>query len=81
MWVSGRSGVGGNTKFFRIVFRHETLVNHYQTNFALMQYHKYTLSDLDSMLPWERTIYITMLMRHIEEENEKLKQRMQARKK
>ena len=46
-----------------------------------MQYHKYTLSDLDDMLPWERTIYITMLMRHIEEENEKLKQRMQARKK
>jgi len=80
MWVSGRSGVGGNTKFFRITFRHETLVNHYQTNFALMQHHKYNLTELDNMLPWERTIYVTMLMRHVEEENEKLKQQMQARK-
>jgi hypothetical protein len=55
-------------------------VNHYQTNFALMQHHKYNLTELDNMLPWERTIYVTMLMRHIEEENEKLKQQMQARK-
>jgi hypothetical protein len=46
-----------------------------------MQHHKYSLNDLDGMLPWERNIYITMLLRHIEEENEKLKQQMQARRK
>lgn len=46
-----------------------------------MQHHKYSLSDLEGMLPWERNIYITMLLRHIEEENEKLKQQMQARRK
>lgn len=79
MWLSGGVGVGGNTKFFRVIFRHDSLANHYQTNFALLQHHKYSLSDLDNMLPWERTIYVTMLLRHIEEENEKLKQQMQAR--
>jgi hypothetical protein len=26
------------------------------------------------MIPWEKSIYVTMLMKHIEEENEKLKQ-------
>lgn len=46
----------------------------------MMQHHKYSLSDLEGMLPWERTIYVTMLLRHIEEENEKLKQQLQARK-
>lgn len=80
MWLSGRCGVGGNTRFFRITLRHDNLANHYQTNFALMQHHKYSLSDLDGMIPWERTIYVTMLLRHIEEENEKLKQQLQARK-
>jgi AAA15 family ATPase/GTPase len=35
-----------------------------------MQHHKYSLTELDNMLPWERQLYIDMLMRHIEEENE-----------
>jgi hypothetical protein len=41
-----------------------------------MQHHKYSLSDLEVMLPWERNLYITMLLRHVEEENEKIKQQM-----
>ena len=62
-----------------MIFRHDSLSNHYQTNFALMQHHKYTLNDLENMMPWERNVYVTMLLRHIEEENEKLKQQMQAK--
>jgi len=47
-------------------------VSLYKTNFALMQHHNYTLSDLDNMIPWEREIYVTMLATHIKEENERL---------
>ena len=45
-----------------------------------MQHHKYSLGDLEKMLPWEKTMYVTMLLRHIEEENEKTKQQMNSRK-
>lgn len=38
-----------------------------------MQHHKYSLTELDNMLPWERSIYIGMLIRYLEEENEKIK--------
>lgn len=38
-----------------------------------MQHHKYSLSELESMIPWERDIYISLLMRYLEEENEKIK--------
>ena len=38
-----------------------------------MQHHKYSLSELENMMPWERDIYISMLISYIEEENEKLK--------
>jgi hypothetical protein len=48
-------------------------MNHFKMNFALMQHHKYSLSDLDNMLPWERQIYITLLIQHLEEEKEKAK--------
>ena len=40
----------------------------------MMQHYHYNLSDLHEMLPWERQIYVEMLMQHIETENEKLKQ-------
>jgi hypothetical protein len=44
-----------------------------------MQHHKYSLSELESMIPWEREIYVALLTQYIEEENEKIKQRQQSR--
>jgi hypothetical protein len=38
-----------------------------------MNNHSYSLSDIENMLPWERDIYVTMLINHINEENEKIK--------
>ena len=45
-----------------------------------MQHHKYSLTELENMLPWERDVYVTMLIQYIEEENEKIKQQQQASK-
>ncbi len=39
-----------------------------------MQHHKYSLTELEEMLPWEREIYIGLLTEYIKEENEKLSQ-------
>jgi hypothetical protein len=36
-----------------------------------MQHHNYYLSDLDNMMPWEREIYVDMLIEHIKEENKR----------
>ena len=36
-----------------------------------MQHHNYSLSDLDNMMPWEREIYVDMLIEHIKEENKR----------
>lgn len=44
-----------------------------------MQHHKYSLSELESMMPWERDIYVVMLTQYIEEENEKIKQKNNSR--
>lgn len=37
-----------------------------------MQYHKYSLEDIGNMLPFEREIYIHMLVNHLEEEKQRL---------
>ena len=40
-----------------------------------MQHHNYSLSDLDNMIPWEREIYVDMLLEHIKEEKQKQEER------
>ena len=45
-----------------------------------MQHHHYSLAELENMLPWERDIYISLLVQYIEMENEKIKQKNAERK-
>ena len=40
----------------------------------MMQFHHYTLSDMENMVPWERYLYLDLLKAHIKEENEKAKE-------
>lgn len=53
---------------------HTNLESYYKVNFALMQHHKYSLTELDNMMPWEKEIYLTLLEQYIEEENLKAQQ-------
>ena len=36
-----------------------------------MQHHKYSLTELDNLIPWEKDIYVNMLVNYMKEENEK----------
>tara|TARA_Y100000992_G_scaffold278597_1_gene224279 strand:- start:293 stop:472 length:180 start_codon:yes stop_codon:yes gene_type:complete len=54
---------------------HTNLESYYKTNFALIQHHKYSLTEIENMIPWEREIYISLLQQYIEEENLKVQQR------
>jgi hypothetical protein len=47
------------------------LENYIRINFSLMQYHKYSLTEIENMIPWERDIYVELLKQHIEEEQTK----------
>ena len=53
---------------------HDSLMNIFRVNFDMVQHHKYSLTELENMMPWERKIYVSMLIDHIEEENERIKQ-------
>ena len=46
----------------------------------MMQHHKYSLTELESMIPWERDIYINLLMQYLEEEKERQKAAVNRRK-
>jgi hypothetical protein len=44
-----------------------------------MQHHKYSLTELENMLPWERNIYISLLIKYLEEEKERINSQKQSR--
>jgi len=37
-----------------------------------MHHHKYSLTELENMLPWEREVYVSLLVDYIKKENERL---------
>jgi hypothetical protein len=43
----------------------------------MMQHHHYSLTELEMMMPWEREIYVSMLLEHIKEENERIERQNQ----
>ena len=40
-----------------------------------MQHHKFSLTELGNMLPWEREVYVNLLVQHIKDEQEKARER------
>ena len=49
---------------------YDNLMNHYRTNFSLMQHHKYNLNDIEGMMPWEKFVYVDMLKQHIKNQED-----------
>jgi len=39
-----------------------------------MQHHNYSLGDIENMMPWERDIYVDLLIEYIKEQNRKAKE-------
>ena len=59
-------------RFFLVSTSHESLESVFENNFAMMQHHHYSLADIEGMIPWERQIYIGLLVQYLKEEKERL---------
>jgi len=40
----------------------------------MITHYKYSLSELDNMVPWEREIYVGLMLQYIEEEKMRMEQ-------
>jgi len=45
----------------------------------MIQHHRWSLTEIEDMMPYERDIYIAMIQNWVEEENERIKQQNQSR--
>ena len=53
---------------------HNSLQNYYAIIFAMVQHHKYSITEIENMIPFERDIYVEMLTNYLQE-LEKAKQK------
>ena len=59
---------------------HDSLANMLKSNFNLMQHHRWSLNDVEHMIPWEKHIYIDMLNQWVKEQEDLAKQQENERK-
>ncbi len=45
----------------------------------MIQLHHWSLTEIENMMPWERDIYIELLVQHVKEENDKIKEQNRKR--
>ena len=49
---------------------HETLENYFKTSFLLSRHHKYSITEIESMMPWEKEVHLILLLQALEEEKQ-----------
>jgi hypothetical protein len=59
------------------MFGYDNLANYFNCNFGLIQHHKWSVSEIENMLPWERQTYLSLLMNWLKEEKERIKLQQQ----
>lgn len=62
------------------MFGYDNLANYFNCNFGLVQHHKWSVSEIENMLPWERQTYVALLMNWLKEEKDRIKLQQQQQK-
>jgi hypothetical protein len=50
---------------------YNNLSNYYTTVFSLRQHHGYTITEIENLIPFEREIYLNMIVLYLQELEEK----------
>jgi hypothetical protein len=58
-----------------VALSHTSLTNYYSMIFALAQHHKYSITEVENLIPYERDIYVDMLMGYLEDQKREIESR------
>ena len=74
MWKDRNRNFRRTCIFFRICLSHNSLEAYYLQNFAMIQHHNWSLTEIEDMLPYERILYSELLMQWVNEENARIEE-------
>lgn len=53
-----------------MVMSHNNLQNYYAITFSMVQHHKYSITEIENLIPFERDLYVEMLFNYLKEVEE-----------
>lgn len=75
MWIRGKNQIRRIRRFFRIMLGYMDLAEYYKINWRLSYSFGVSLSDIESMQPYERDIYIDMTAKDVEKKMKKAEEK------
>jgi len=54
---------------------HTTLARYYSMVFSLAQHHKYSMGEIEGLIPYERDLYVDMLLEFLEQQKQEIESR------
>ena len=54
---------------------HNTLARYYSMIFSLAQHHKYSITEIENLIPYERDLYVDMLLEFLEQQKKDIESR------
>jgi len=70
--VTRQINIKGLFNFINFFFDHLTLDLYYRQNFQMKYHHHYSLDEIETMIPWERTVYLEQIRNHLKQETNRL---------
>lgn len=53
---------------------YQNLALYFKTNFSLMNHHKWSVAEVEDMMPWERQVYLDLLQDWIKQKEQEIKE-------
>lgn len=53
---------------------YQNLALYFKTNFSIMNHHKWSISEIEDMMPWERQVYLDLLQDWIKQKEQEIKE-------
>ena len=72
MWLPQHVWNNWNSGTFSVTLSGSNLMNYYKLSFDLINNHNFSLTELNGMLPWEREVFVNLLINDINEKNSKV---------
>jgi hypothetical protein len=57
---------------------YSSLTSYFKTLWAMVHHHKWTVSEIENLTPWERDIYVEMTAQYIQEQEAAMQMQQQS---
>lgn len=75
MWIPRNTKLEGVAKFYSVMFNYDEMGNLFKMNFEMKNLYDYSETEINEMIPYERDIYISLILNDLQQKKENANKR------